>query len=189
MLKGESSSHPSRNLLLTFIGRDPLLSVRLIYDLSLYPTIFTIPTSITETFSSAPGPHITSVAAVTILQALIDPTASKLSSTPLPLIHQTLISSVLSSKGTRALLFLAAALTPFRGITYTDAKKKTHLAVEAAVREGPKLGTQNHYADGVSPLFTAAGILKNPSLDNEKLKSSSERVAIGQRESNRADAA
>ena len=77
------------------------------------------------------------------------------------------------------MLFLAAALTPFRGIAYTDAKNKKRFAVETAVREGPKLGTQNHYLDGVVPLFTAAEMLKDPNLKDEKFNQPSERVALG----------
>lgn len=60
-----------------------------------------------------------------------------------------------------------------------DAKSKKQHAVEAAVREGTKLGSQNHYLDGVTPLFIAADMLKIPNLQNEKLRSPSERVAIG----------
>ncbi|KZP15234.1 hypothetical protein FIBSPDRAFT_750637 [Athelia psychrophila] len=160
-------------------GRDPLLSIRLIHEISLYSSVFTIPPAISNAFSSAPTLPITSVAAATILQALIDPATSDAFSTRLPTIHQTLTSQVGSSKGTRALLFLAAALTPFRGITYMDAKSKKQHAVEAAVREGTKLGSQNHYLDGVTPLFIAADMLKIPNLQNEKLRSPSERVAIG----------
>ncbi|KAF7986165.1 hypothetical protein HWV62_38552 [Athelia sp. TMB] len=160
-------------------GRDPLLSIRLIHEISLYKIIFTIPPAISDTFSSAPGPPILSLAAATILQALICPVSANASFKDLGPVHPTLISTVNSSKGTRALLFLASALTPFRGITYTDAKKKTHAAVEAAVREGTRLGTQNHYLDGVGPLFAAAELLKNSSLENDKLHLLSERVALG----------
>jgi tRNA nucleotidyltransferase (CCA-adding enzyme) len=76
-------------------------------------------------------------------------------------------------------LFLAAALTLYRGVTYVDAKDKTHPAAEAAIREGLKLGTQNHYLDGIPLLFAAADLLKNPRLDGNRFAGNSERVAIG----------
>jgi len=107
-----------------------------------------------------------------------------LSSITLPSVHETLLSSTFSP-GTKSRLFLAAALTPYRGIQYTDSKKsdskkKPHFAVEAAIREGAKLGTQNHYLDGIPPLFVAADLLKDPRLINDKFQSPSERVAVGQ---------
>jgi tRNA nucleotidyltransferase (CCA-adding enzyme) len=71
-------------------------------------------------------------------------------------------------------------LTPYRGILYTDSKKKSHLAAEAAIREGLKFGTKNHYLDGIPALFVAAERLKDPQLSNDKLNSPSERVTIGQ---------
>jgi len=136
-----------------------------------------MPGTITSTFTSTPDPPITSVAAATLLHALLDPTSIS-SSINLPPIHKTLLSLAFSA-GTKSRLFLAAALTSYRGITYTDSKNKSHLVVEAAIREGLKLGTQNHYLDGIPALFHAADLLKNPSSSN-KLKSPSERVAIGQ---------
>jgi len=121
-----------------------------------------------------------SVTAATLLHALIKPqTASTSSSIALPSVHKTLLSSTLSP-GTKSRLFLAAALTPYRGILYTDSKKKSHFAVEAAIREGTRLGTQNHYLDGIPALFVAADLLKDPRLNNDKFQSPSERVAIGQ---------
>lgn len=145
----------------------------------MYSSIFSIPGAITSTFSSTPGPPITSVAAATLLQALLEPTTSTSSSIVIPSIHKTLLSSIVSP-GTKSRLFLAAALTPYRGITYTDSKNKSHLAVEAAIREGLKLGTQNHYLDGIPPLFVAADLLQNPGTSNDQFKLLSERVAIGQ---------
>jgi len=60
-----------------------------------------------------------------------------------------------------------------------DAKNKNHLAVEAAIRVGLKLGTQNHYLDGIPPLFIAADLFKDPRLNSERFVGKSERVAIG----------
>lgn len=159
-------------------GRDPLLSIQLIHDLSLYPFIFHVPSAISSSFSSTPASSAISVTAATLLHALLYPARSN-SLPALPPVHKTLIESVNLSKDTKSRLFLAAALTPYRGITYTDSKEKTHPAVEAAIREGTKLGVQNHYLDGIPALFSAADLLKNPSSNNDKLRSPSERVAIG----------
>jgi tRNA nucleotidyltransferase (CCA-adding enzyme) len=71
-------------------------------------------------------------------------------------------------------LYLACALTPYRGITYVDVKGKMHSAVEAVIREGLKVGTKNHYLDGIPSLFSASEILKAPDIETP-----SERVAIG----------
>jgi tRNA nucleotidyltransferase (CCA-adding enzyme) len=76
-------------------------------------------------------------------------------------------------------LYLACALTPYRGITYVDEKGKTRSAVEAAIREGLKVGTKNHYLDGIPSLFSASELLKAPDIDDDKFKTPSERVAIG----------
>lgn len=72
---------------------------------------------------------------------------------------------------------MACALTPYRGITYVDNKNKEHSALEAVIREGLKVGTKNHYLDGVPALFVASGLLKSPDVRDDKTPS--ERVEIG----------
>lgn len=47
------------------------------------------------------------------------------------------------------------------------------------LRESLKLGTQNHYLDGIPSLFSAAQLLKSPTFVHEKDQHRSERVAIG----------
>jgi tRNA nucleotidyltransferase (CCA-adding enzyme) len=74
---------------------------------------------------------------------------------------------------------MACALTPFRGITYVDEKQKQRPAVEAVIREGLKVGTKNHYLDGIPALFFASELFKSPDIKGDKFKSPSERVAIG----------
>jgi tRNA nucleotidyltransferase (CCA-adding enzyme) len=77
-------------------------------------------------------------------------------------------------------LWLAAALTPFRSLTYADSKKKKPSAVEGVIREGLKvisyffdrwrwsniraasfvrLGNLNHFLTTVPALFSAADLL------------------------------
>ena len=55
-----------------------------------------------------------------------------------------------------------------------DLPRTLHLAVEAAIRDGVKLGNQNHYLDGIPALFQAVDVLKEPQLGGEK-----ERVKMG----------
>lgn len=124
-----------------------------------------------------PDPPVTSVVAAMLLSTLLNPTTLK-SSSVLASVEKTLLSPALSAC-TKSRLFLAAALTPYRGITYTDSKMKPRFAVEAVIREGCKLGTQNHYLDGIPALFAAADLLKDLVSNNDRLKTPSERVAIG----------
>jgi tRNA nucleotidyltransferase (CCA-adding enzyme) len=84
-----------------------------------------------------------------------------------------------ADRSCKARLFLAAALTPYRGITCLDAKKKERSAVDAVIRDGLKLGTQNHYLDGIPPLFTASELLKSSELKGQKYADASQRVAVG----------
>jgi len=76
-------------------------------------------------------------------------------------------------------LYLSCALTPYRGITYLDKKGRRQSAVEAAIRDGLKIGSKNHYLDGIPTLFAAADVLRSPKLGEERLSTPSERVAIG----------
>ena len=139
-----------------------------------------IPSSITSTFSAVPAPSLIAVAAATVLQHLLNSSPRSAPFGTLPTLHSTLISPVITP-GTRARLFLAAALTPYRGISYRDSKGKSHPALEAAIREGTRLGAQNHYLDGIPALFSAAELLEGPDLSNDKLKLPTDRVAIGQK--------
>lgn len=72
-----------------------------------------------------------------------------------------------------ARLYLAAILTPFQDVEYQDHKQKHHPLVEAVIRDSLKLGTQNHYLDGIPVLFAASQLIKaqvmNDSLDRVRL--------------------
>jgi tRNA nucleotidyltransferase (CCA-adding enzyme) len=165
-------------------GRYPLLSIQLVDTLSLAPLIFDVPTSISSKFSSEPTPFHTALAAASILHLLLKLNPADNSSISLPDIHDELQEMLFEAKadsGTRARLFLGCALTPYRGITYTDAKKKSHPACEAALREGLKVGTQNHYLDGIPALFGAWEMLKGPVTGVADLEDTRhERVRIGE---------
>jgi tRNA nucleotidyltransferase (CCA-adding enzyme) len=178
MMKGLyiNPSRFSDHRLCLSLGRDPLRAIEFIADLSLYQSIFsTIPPDISATFSAAPSPIETSLAAASILHTLLRPTYSPL----LPAVHRTLLSLVNTDSACRARLYLATALTPYRNITYIDKKKKFHLATDFIIREALKLGTQNHYLDGIPSLFAAAQLLKSPISFDGNGQQRSERVTIG----------
>jgi hypothetical protein len=65
---------------------------------------------------------------------------------------------------------MAAALTPYKGVTYKDTKGNERPAAEAVLREGLKLGTQNHYIDGIPALFAAAELLRQPNAGNSRVE-------------------
>jgi tRNA nucleotidyltransferase (CCA-adding enzyme) len=137
--------------------------MQLINDLGVYRSIFSvIPTSIVDTFSRTPTADDTSLKAASILHSI---TCSPSSSSPLPSIHPTVLKAFHSDPSCKSRLFLASALTPYLGITYHDHKGKELPAVLYVIRECLKLGTQNHFLDGVPVLFDACKVLKNPDLN------------------------
>ncbi|KAJ7748539.1 hypothetical protein DFH07DRAFT_830133 [Mycena maculata] len=159
-------------------GPDPLYGIQLADNFFLYDSIFNvIPPDVKAAFSAPLAPSISSVKAGYIFRSILDPSGSTLADiTP---VHPTLVSAVTDDPTATARLYLAAALTPHFGITYMDKKKKPQSAVECAIRESLKLGTQNHYVDGIPLLFSAAQTLKSPDLTREKFTTPSVRVAIG----------
>ncbi|KAH7929375.1 hypothetical protein BV22DRAFT_1002853 [Leucogyrophana mollusca] len=154
-------------------GPDPLRSIQLISDLSLYQSIYYIPPEIAAIRSAPPQPFYLSVTAAHILHDLLSP-----SPPDLPPLHPTLLSHALAEPGIKARLFFAASVYPFTGTTYLKKKRNTSM-VEAAICEGLKLGSKNHYSDGIPALFAAAELLQNLDLKSSNFKSPSERVAIG----------
>jgi tRNA nucleotidyltransferase (CCA-adding enzyme) len=143
--------------------------------LSLYSSIFLVSPTINNSLSATPAPYGVSESAASILHALLHPSEQS----PIPPVHPTFLSPAMITSSTKARLYLAAALTPFKDIQYMDVKKKEHQAVEAVIREGLKLGIQNHYLDGVPLLFTASKLLRDPNLDSDKFSGPSQRAAIG----------
>jgi tRNA nucleotidyltransferase (CCA-adding enzyme) len=139
-------------------------------ELGLYSSIFHIPATVAPTLSSPPHAPELGLAASNVLHALTSPSYPA----GLPSLCPILASAAAHEPSTRPRLFLASALTPYRSITYEDAKRRTHLAVEAALREGTKLGVQNHYLDGIPALFNAAELLQKPEVvigkENERIK-------------------
>ncbi|KAF5392550.1 hypothetical protein D9757_002175 [Collybiopsis confluens] len=164
--------------LIILSGRDPVQSIFLIHQLSLFDSIFSaIPDHVRSTFSQPPSSKINSLIAVSVLEILL----ASPSSTALPAIHPLLLSAIQKDPTSRDRLYLASTLIPYLGINYKDAKNKEFPAVSYVIRESLKLGKQSHYLDGIPPLFEAADILRQPDLTSEKFKHPSERVAIGLR--------
>ena len=157
-------------------GRDPLHSIRLITSLNLHSSIFSVPPSFSRLFSQNPNPSETALGAATILYTLMTPDLSN--SLELPIPHPLLLSQFDSDKTLRPRLFLATALTPYAQVKYCHPKKSSvSPALEIVIREGLKLGLQNHYTDGIPALFSAAEILRG--IDVSNFKGPDERGRIG----------
>ncbi|KAF5361407.1 hypothetical protein D9758_006232 [Tetrapyrgos nigripes] len=163
-------------------GRDPLYSMQLINDLGVYRSVFSvIPSSISHAFSQAPTADSTSLKAASILHALSCPSSA---TSALPQVHPTLLKALHSDPSCKSRLFLASALTPYLGITYRDQKGKEFTAVAYVIRECLKLGSQNHFLDGIPVLFDACKVLRDPDLSrfkpgSEGIATKAERAAIG----------
>ncbi|KAF7320113.1 tRNA nucleotidyltransferase [Mycena kentingensis (nom. inval.)] len=75
---------------------------------------------------------------------------------------------------------LSAAIGPLvvrgRSRTYYR-KKRAQSAIECAIRESLRLGSQNHFLDGIPLMFAAAARLKDPRPD--RWREPAERVALG----------
>ncbi|KAK0466375.1 uncharacterized protein EV420DRAFT_1261865 [Desarmillaria tabescens] len=157
-------------------GHSPLHAIQLINDFELYDSIFSaVPREIKHAFSRTPEKVILSLQCTAVLRALIEHPESS----PLPPLHRTLLTAVNNDVTCKSRLYLACAIAPYIGITYEDKKKKTYPAAFSVIHDSLKLGTQNHYSDGIPALFAASDLLKSLSLDDERFKTKPERVAIG----------
>jgi tRNA nucleotidyltransferase (CCA-adding enzyme) len=139
-------------------GRDPLRAAQLIWELELYDAVFSVlPTKVRESIpqKSLEIASTEALAAVSVLHALFS------GDNNLPSPHPALLSLTQQDPALKARFYLAGLLLPYLGITYRDGKLKTQSAVSAVIRESLKLGTQNHYLDGIPALFTGIQILKN----------------------------
>lgn len=121
--------------------------------------------------SGAPSSSQNALKAAVLLHALSDPSSDSttLSGLPvpsLPAVHPLLLSELSAPTSPSRRLYLAAALTPYRDLTYT-VKGKARPATEAVIREGLKLGAQYHYLDGIPALFSASEILQKGVADFE----------------------
>ncbi|KXN81093.1 CCA tRNA nucleotidyltransferase, mitochondrial [Leucoagaricus sp. SymC.cos] len=160
-------------------GRDPLRSIKLIYELSLYdPIFFVIPEASLFTLSGSPTSPSVGLAAASILHYLLENRAHTLSSN-LPILHPLFYRAVDNDPTCSHRLYLAASLTPYRSITYRDKKNEDFPLVELVIRESLKLGKQSHFLDGIPHLFAASNIIIPFVAEQDKSRLSSERVSIG----------
>ncbi|KAH9043849.1 hypothetical protein EDB85DRAFT_2071073 [Lactarius pseudohatsudake] len=125
---------------------------------------------------TAPASTSLAIAAASILRAFLQPDSAHFQHPP---VHPLILSGLSSSTSVVPRLYMACALTPYRGITYVDEKNKERSVLGAVIREGLKVGTKNHYLDGIPALFIASGLLKSPDVQDGRFKTPSERVAIG----------
>ena len=144
-------------------------SIRLLSQLSLQKSVFL--GAQVFSFESCFN-NETSLAAATILHLLL----TSPDSLDLPQLHPLLLSQLSNDTSAKARLFLAAALTPYRASTFLEGGKK-RTVVAWIIRDGLKLGVQNHYLDGIPSLFSAAELLNKTSLSD--LIEKSQRVQIG----------
>jgi tRNA nucleotidyltransferase (CCA-adding enzyme) len=139
-------------------GRDPLRAAQLIWELELYHAVFSVlPSGVkasipAKTLDIAPTEAL---ATVSVLHGLFSRDHILLSP------HPALLSLIQDDLAFKARFYLAGLLLPCRGITYQDRKAKTQSTVSAIIRESLKLGTQNHYLDGIPALFAGIPILQN----------------------------
>ena len=163
-----------------------MLSIDLINNLLLFHSVFYVPESTGVTLSGSPASSRSALHAVMILHVLTNPTAadtvlSGFAFPSLPPLHPLLLSEVSTIANSLRRLCLACALTPYRGVTYSQ-KGKERPAVEAVLREGLKLGAQYHYLDGIPSLFIASEALQNGVVDWENRNlNKPERTWIGAR--------
>ncbi|TFY70082.1 hypothetical protein EVJ58_g18 [Rhodofomes roseus] len=155
-------------------SRDPVRALSLIYDFKLYSTVFQLPESVATTLSDSPTPPIMGLGAATILMVLLLPSRT---GTLIP-VHKTL-TDLGKITYVRARLYLACALTPYRGITYTNAKGKRQPACDLIIRESLRLGSQNHYLDGVPALYNAWSVVSPAVADLAQGESPDDKLKIG----------
>jgi len=112
------------------------------------------------------------LSAVSILDLLIN---SRIPSESQP--NPLLLSVAQNDVSAKSRLFLAALLVPYLNMTYQDHKQKEQAVVTSAIRDSLKLGTQNHYLDGIPALFSCLSIIKKRIYDHQEGPLS--RVQIG----------
>ncbi|KAF8610259.1 hypothetical protein BDV93DRAFT_429846 [Ceratobasidium sp. AG-I] len=152
-------------------GTSPLLSLSTIDTLGLYTPVFGIPPALTGKTSGKPKAQSTAISAASMLCNLLSST-----STLTPPVHRLLLEPAREDLGVRQRLIFGTALTPWKHMRYLE-KKKTVSLVEGVIKEGLKIGGQNHFITSVPSLFVAHEKLSNPSL--EKFNGPEERALIG----------
>ena len=113
-------------------GPDPLYAMQLLHSFGLLPCIL-VPSPQALGSNNIEGlPWDRYVKGVASLEALLSSDSDTLP------VHQILRDATLSDKSLRARLTLAAAMNPFRGMSYTVKKKQVPL-VDSVIRDGLKV--------------------------------------------------
>lgn len=92
-------------------------------------------------------------------------------------VHPALLSVIKDDPSSKARILLATLLTPYMGLTYKDGKNKIHPIVASVIRDSLKLGTQNHFLDGIPTLFSSIPVIREH-MDNH-LRQPLSRVKLG----------
>ncbi|CAE6450918.1 unnamed protein product [Rhizoctonia solani] len=152
-------------------GKSPLLSLTTIEKYGIYDTVFGVPSDVAGKTTGTQRAQSTGIHAASILCSFLDSVP-----TSLPAPHTELLKQAHEDHGLRQRLIFGAALTPWRDMTYPQ--KKGYLpVVEHNVKEGLKIGSQNHFIPSVPRLFAAHKRASKPSLD--KFEGPSQRALIG----------
>jgi tRNA nucleotidyltransferase (CCA-adding enzyme) len=160
-----------------FLGNDPYNAIQLICSLSLYTPIFgCVEKDVRDQFSQIPRSPAHAFRTATILQYLLHP---KETSSPLHAVHPSLFSAIDNDPTIKSRLFLASTLTPYIDTTYRNKKRDVPVATYV-LRELLRLGSQNHFLDGIPPLFEATKLLSQPDVNDDRFQKPSQRVAIGE---------
>jgi len=157
----------------TIAGPDPVHAIQLIHESNLYNAIFRVfPDSLAATMSASPRPSSEALSCALILRTLLEA-----SNKSLPAVHKDVLRKARDDDSHRGQLYLAAALYPFVGITYKEAKKQ-HItpAVLLSLWESLRLGSQN---STVPAFYSAYTLISNPDLQSKRFQTPSQRVAIG----------
>lgn len=151
-------------------GPDPLLALRLIHHLSLYHLLFSPLASAGPPSAPLPeGAGDQALLAGEILQDILRE-GEQLG------VPHALLSPLREDKAARKKLWLAVALSPLKGLTYTE-KKKTLPLSDAVIRDSVKL--PNAERAFVGHIFSAADKLSHPTLERFAAQPARERSAIG----------
>ncbi|KAF8710251.1 Poly A polymerase head domain, partial [Rhizoctonia solani] len=151
--------------------KSPLLSLTSIEKYGIYDTVFGIPPDLVGKATGIRHSRSTGINAASILCNFFNSAP-----TTLPIPHYELLKQAHEDHGLRQRLIFAAALTPWRDMICPQ-KKGHQSAVELIVKEGLKIGSQNHFIPSVPKLFAAHKKSSNPSL--EKFEGPSQRALIG----------
>lgn len=159
------------------LGPDPLRSIQIIHRHSLFePIVNALPSEVSNTLSDEPLDSKIGLGAATILNLLLDRPDNQ---NQIPALHPYFLKHLQTDPTTRSRLYLASFLAPYLSITYTTKKNKDLPAVEAVIRDALKLGTQNHYLDGIPCLFDAIPRIRQFMADYSAAPLSNRRSHIG----------